>query len=70
LQKRKEGVKQVLNSLAKQLPQLSNKIENQEKLVDKILLHQMTVHLFLLVRLLTYFLSTDDFKIRIYHLRV
>jgi hypothetical protein len=49
---------------------LSNKIENQEKLVDKILLHQMTVHLFLLVRLLTYFLSTDDFKIRIYHLRV
>uniref|UniRef100_B9GYE9 Uncharacterized protein n=1 Tax=Populus trichocarpa TaxID=3694 RepID=B9GYE9_POPTR len=41
--KRKEGVKQVLNSLAKQLPQLSNKIENQEKLVDKILLHQMTL---------------------------
>ena len=69
LQKRKEGAKQVLNSLGKQIPRLTKKIENQENLVDK-LLHQKTVHLFLVVRLLTYFLSTDDFEIRIYHLRV
>lgn len=67
--KRKEGVKQVLNSVGKQIPRLTKKIENQENLVDK-LLHQKTVHLFLVVRLLTYFLSTDDFEIRIYHLRV
>ncbi|KAJ6347170.1 hypothetical protein OIU76_003796 [Salix suchowensis] len=44
--KRKEGVKQVLKSLDKQVQHLDNIIENQEKLTDK-LLHRMTVHLFL-----------------------
>ncbi|KAB5564706.1 hypothetical protein DKX38_004760 [Salix brachista] len=39
--KRKEGVKQALKSLGKQVQHLDNIIENQEKLTDK-LLHQMT----------------------------
>ncbi|KAJ6414900.1 hypothetical protein OIU84_003839 [Salix udensis] len=66
--KRKEEVKQALKSLGKQVQHLDNVIGNQEKLSDKILLW-MTVHLFLPLRLLA-FLSTDDFKIRIYHARV
>ncbi|KAJ6326470.1 hypothetical protein OIU78_013557 [Salix suchowensis] len=40
--KRKEGVKQVLKSLDKQVQHLDNIIENQEKLTDK-LLHRMTL---------------------------
>ncbi|KAG6781273.1 hypothetical protein POTOM_014164 [Populus tomentosa] len=41
--KRKEGVKQVLNSVGKQIQRLTKKIENQENSVDKLLHHQMTL---------------------------
>ncbi|KAJ6702006.1 hypothetical protein OIU74_013213 [Salix koriyanagi] len=47
--KMKEGLKQDLKNLDKEIAQLSNIVENQENLMDG-LLHQLVVHLSLLVR--------------------
>ncbi|KAJ6712786.1 hypothetical protein OIU79_008894 [Salix purpurea] len=47
--KMKEGLEQDLKNLGKEIAQLSNIVENQENLMDD-LLHQLVVHLSLLVR--------------------